>query len=399
MNSSENPFSRHIARTSESPLFIDADHAKGVYIYDTHGKKYIDMVAGISVNHLGHLHPSVTKAIREQLEDHLHLMVYGEFSQKSQTGYAVELSRHLPEKLDNVYFVNSGSEAVEGALKLAKRFTGRFEIVSFRNAYHGSTAGAMSVLGSEYFKRAFRPLVPGIRFLDFNQTEQLEQITNQTACVIIEPVQGEAGVIFPQPGYLQTLRARCDETGTLLLFDEVQTGFGRIGDLFAFQHFQVTPDILILGKALGGGLPLGAFISSEKIMESLSHDPELGHITTFGGNPLSCAAGLGALRYLDSSGILDTVHKKESLIKEKMKHPLIRGVRGKGLFFAIDMENHALTEKVVRRALRNGVISDIFLFRNQAFRISPPLIITEEELIKGCDIFLESMDDVLRNKA
>ncbi|HHJ09560.1 MAG TPA: aspartate aminotransferase family protein [Bacteroidetes bacterium] len=394
MDTHKQLFFRYLAQTSSSPLIIEADHAEGVYITDIHGKKYIDMVAGISVSHLGHKHPAIMNAIQKQLDRHLHLMVYGEFIQEAQTVYAMEISRHLPEQLDSVYFVNSGSEAVEGALKLVKRFTGRFEIVSFRNAYHGSTAGALSVMGNEHFKRPFRPLIPDIRFLDFNQPEQLEQITNKTAGVIVEPVQGEAGVIFPQDKYLKKLRTRCDETGALLIFDEVQTGFGRIGDMFAFQQFDVIPDILVLGKALGGGLPLGAFISSGRIMKTLTQDPELGHITTFGGNPLSCAAGLGALKFLDSSRILNTVREKGNLIREKMNHPLIREVRGDGLFFAIDLDDSGISHKVGTAALNRGVITDWFLFRDQAFRISPPLTITDKELATGCDLFLETMDDV-----
>lgn len=398
MDMENHPFYRYVAQTSASPLVIEADHAEGVYITDIHGKKYMDMVAGISVSHLGHKHPAIMEAIRKQLDRHLHLMVYGEFIQQTQTDYAMEICRHLPEQLNKVYFVNSGSEAVEGALKLARRYTGRFEIVGFRNAYHGGTAGALSMLGDEHFKRPFRPLLPGIRFLDFNHPEQLKQITHKTAAVIVEPVQGEAGIIFPEPGYLEALLQRCKETDTLLLFDEVQTGFGRIGEMFAFQRFNVVPDILILGKALGGGLPLGAFISSGEIMDSLSHDPELGHITTFGGHPLSCAAGLGALKFLDSSGILNTVRNKGELVREKMNHPFIKEVRGDGLYFAIDLDNAELARQVGREALKRGAITDWFLFRSQAFRISPPLTITEKELARGCDIFLETMDDIQHGK-
>ncbi len=394
MDTRKHPFFRYVAQTSSSPLVIEAAHAEGVYITDIHGKRYMDMVAGISVSHLGHRHPAVMEAIRKQLDKHLHLMVYGEFIQQSQTDYAVAISKHLPSPLETVYFVNSGSEAVEGALKLAKRFTGRFEIVSYHNAYHGSTAGALSVLGDETFKRPFRPLPPDIRFLDFNRPEQLEQISRKTACVIIEPVQGEAGVILPENDYLKQLRARCDETGALLVFDEVQTAFGRTGTLFAFEHYGVVPDILVLGKALGGGLPLGAFVASREIMETLTHDPGLGHITTFGGHPLSCAAGLAALNYLDSSGLLKTIPEKETLVREKMKHPLIREVRGEGLFFAIDLGDSALSRKTGEEALKRGVITDWFLFRDEAFRISPPLTITPEELAHGCDIFLKTLDDV-----
>jgi acetylornithine/succinyldiaminopimelate/putrescine aminotransferase len=354
----------------------------------------MDFVAGISVSNLGHGHPAVLEAIRQQSGKYLHLMVYGEFDQAPQTGYAAALASRLPESLSRVYFVTSGSEAVEGALKTARRYTRRYEIITFRNAYHGGTAGAMSVMGHHRFTRAYRPLVPGVKMIEFNDPAGLELITRKTAGVIVEPVQGEAGVILPEPGFLEALRQRCDETGTLLLFDEIQTGFGRLGELFAFMKYGVTPDILILAKALGGGLPLGAFIASPQIMETLTHHPELGHITTFGGHPLSCAAGKAAWDYLLSSDLMQTIPRKEEIIRRKMKHPLIKETRGAGLLFAIDLKKPEVIDKTVRLALQKGVISDWFLFREEAFRISPPLTITEEELEKGCDILLETLDEI-----
>jgi acetylornithine/succinyldiaminopimelate/putrescine aminotransferase len=394
MEARDQLFKRHVAQTSPDPLYIKISSARGVWITDDAGRRYLDFVAGISVSNLGHGHPAVTEAIKRQADDYLHLMVYGEFDQAPQTAYAVSLAARLPASLSKVYFVTSGSEAVEGALKAARRYTGRYETITFRNAYHGGTAGAMSVMGHDRFTRAYRPLVPGVRMIDFNDFSALEMITRRTACVIVEPVQGEAGVILPAPGYLEALRQRCDETGALLLYDEVQTGFGRLGDLFAFMKYGVAPDILILAKALGGGLPLGAFIASPEIMDTLSHHPSLGHITTFGGHPLSCAAGLAAWEYLLSSDLLSTLPRKEEIIRQKMKHPLIKETRGTGLLFAIDMTRPELLDKTVRRALEKGVISDWFLFREEAFRISPPLTITEEELEKGCDILLETLDEV-----
>ncbi len=387
-------FLEHIAQTSSDPLYLRPVEARGTVIRDAEGREYLDMVAGISVTNMGHGHPAVIKAIREQTERYLHLMVYGEFDQAPQTEYAAALASVLPSSLSVVYFVTSGSEAVEGALKLAKRYTGRHEVVSFHKAYHGSTTGALSVMGGDDYSRAYRPLVPGVQRIPFNDPEALERITHKTACVLVEPVQGEAGVIPPAPGYLEALRKRCKETGTLLLYDEVQTGLGRTGELFAFMKYGVAPDILILAKALGGGLPLGAFITSPKIMNALSHHPPLGHITTFGGHPLSCAAGLAAFRELLASGIMKEVASKEKFIREKMQHPLIREVRSSGLLFAIDLPDRETAEKTVRRALEKGVISDWFLFREEAFRISPPLTITYEELEQGCNIFLETLDEI-----
>ncbi len=391
-------FNRHVARTSPDPLYLKVASAEGIWITDDQGRRYMDLVAGISVSNLGHGHPVVKEAIHRQTEKYLHLMVYGEFDQEPQTAYASALASRLPESLSVVYFVTSGSEAIEGALKTARRYTGRYETITFRGAYHGGTAGALSVMGSDRLTRAYRPLVPGVKRIDFNDPAGLEMITQKTACVLVEPVQGEAGVILPEPGYLEALRQRCNETGALLLFDEVQTGFGRLGELFAFLKYGVIPDILILAKAMGGGLPLGAFIASPAIMNTLTHNPELGHITTFGGHPLSCAAGLAAWEYLLSSGLMKTIPRKEEIIRKKMKHSLIREVRGTGLLFAIDLTDPSLADRTVRLALEKGVISDWFLFRDEAFRISPPLTISNEELIKGCDLLLETLEEVGKGK-
>ena len=397
MKEREHLFRRHVAVTSPEPLYLRAVSASGVWITDDQGRRYLDMVAGISVSNLGHGHPAVREAVCRQADRHLHLMVYGDFDQDPQTAYAAALASRLPESLNQVYFVNSGSEAIEGALKTARRYTGRYEIVTFRNAYHGSTMGALSVMGSDRYTRAYRPLVPGVRMIDFNDTAGLERITKKTACVLVEPVQGEGGVILPEAGFLEALRRRCDETGALLLYDEVQTGFGRLGELFAFMKYGVVPDILVVAKAMGGGLPLGAFISSPAILSSLTHHPPLGHITTFGGHPLSCAAGLAAWEELLSSDIMKKIPGKEKIIRKKMVHPLIREVRGTGLLFAVDLPDAGLPDKLVRLALKNGVITDWFLFREQAFRISPPLTITDEELEKGCDLLLETLDEIKKD--
>ncbi|NOY37925.1 MAG: aspartate aminotransferase family protein [Chlorobi bacterium] len=384
-----------LAGTTKNPVHLHVDRAKGVYLYDNKGRRYLDMIAGISVNNLGHNHPAIVSAVREQLDKFLHVMVYGDLTGQTQVDLARELAGHLPGKLRKIYFVNSGSEAIEGALKLSRRFTGRHEWIAFRKAYHGSTMGALSVMGGEYFKRAFRPLVPGTRFLDFNDPDQLNAITDKTAAVLVEPVQGEAGIILPEKGYLEAVRQRCDETGTLLIFDEVQTGFGRTGEMFAFQKYKVQPDILVLAKALGGGLPLGAFISSSPIMETLTYNPELGHITTFGGHPLSCAAGLASLRILSTELPVFQIAKKAKIIRDIFSnHPLIKEVRGTGLLFAIDTGTSGILDKFVRRSLHNGLITDFFLFDDSSFRISPPLTISEEELTFGCRLMLQTLEEV-----
>jgi len=325
-------FYNHVAQTSDSPIALEIEKAEGIYMYDNNGKKYIDLIAGVSVSNLGHRHPNVINAIKQQLDKYMHLMVYGEYIQTPQVEFAQLLVKQLPESLNNVYFVNSGSEANEGALKLAKRYTKRSEIIAFKNAYHGSTHGVLSVLGNEYFKQSFRPLVPGVKFIEFNNENDLSQITEKTACVIVEPVQAEAGIIVPENNYLQKLRQRCNQTGTLLIFDEIQTGFGRTGKLFAFQTYNVTPDIFTIAKGMGGGMPIGAFVANKKIMSAFKDNPVLGHITTFGGHPVSAAAAKANLETLLNENIIDNVNKKGELFRKLLVHNKIKSIRGVGLF-------------------------------------------------------------------
>jgi acetylornithine/succinyldiaminopimelate/putrescine aminotransferase len=351
----------------------------------------MDLISGISVSNVGHGNPKVVSAIKKQLSRHSYLMVYGEYVIAPQVEYADLLVRYLPEKLNNVYFVSSGSEAVEGALKLAKRYTGRTEIFSFINAYHGSTHGALSVMGNEEMKQAFRPLLPDVRFLEFNNEKHLKQITPKTACVIVEPIQGEAGVILPENNFLSALRKRCDETGVLLIFDEIQTGMGRTGDLFAFEKYKVVPDILCLAKAFGGGMPLGAFIASKKIMSSLSHNPVLGHITTFGGHPLSCAAGAAAFKEINRQSSTDR-KQKGMLFKKLLVHSKIMEIRGEGLLLAVQFGSEEENKKIISRCVENGVITDWFLFNPSAMRIAPPLTISKKEIEQACRVLLKCID-------
>lgn len=392
MNSQRQHFLRYIAQTSDSPLMLDIDRAEGIYLYGKDGTVYRDMISGISVNNLGHRHPRVMKAIRDQLDKYLHLMVYGEFIQDPTVDLARSLSVILPEQLSTTYFVNSGSEAVEGSLKLARRYTGRKEIIAFRQGYHGSTYGALSVLGNEEYKGAFRPLLPGIKLLDFNRKDQIDRITDRTACVLLEPIQGEAGIRMADKEFLEGIRKKCTETGTLLIFDEIQTGFGRTGTFFAFESYGVVPDILTLAKGLGGGMPLGAFISSGEIMSVFKNDPALGHITTFGGNPLSCAAALAVVKTLKEGHIIDAVPAKEKLLRTLLQHQEIREVRGKGLFLAVEMDNPDRVKQVITKAISNGVVLDWFLFCPDAIRIAPPLIITEKQILEATSIILDSIN-------
>jgi len=387
-------FLNHVAQTSSSPIMLEIDRAEGVYLISRDGKKYIDLISGISVSNLGHSHPAVIKAINDQVAKHMHLMVYGEYVQTPQVKYASLLTQQLPDKLNNVYFVNSGSEAIEGALKLAKRFTGRSEIVSFKNAYHGSTHGALSVMGNEEFKNSFRPLVPGVKFLEFNKVADIESITKSTACVIIEPVQGEAGIVLPIEGYLQKIKQRCDKVGALLIFDEIQTGFGRTGKLFAFEQYNVVPDVFTIAKAMGGGLPIGAFVSSQEIMSVFKSNPTLGHITTFGGHPVSCAAALASLSTLLDKKIIESVPAKEKLLRSLLIHKKIKEVRGKGLFFAVDLGDADLVQKLIQELLSTGIVVDWFLFDSKSIRIAPPLIISEDQIYTACSKILKALDSI-----
>jgi len=388
-------FLKHVAQTSESPLLLEIERAEGVYLFGPEGKRYIDLISGVSVSNVGHCHPKVVDAINVQVSKYMHLMVYGEYIQYPQVRFAQRLTTILPENLNNIYFVNSGSEAVEGAMKLAKRYTGRSEIISFVNAYHGSTQGALSLMGNEEPKRAFRPLIPDIKHIRFNSIDDLEFITSKTACVVVEPVQGEAGIVTPDNGYLAHLKNKCNKTGTLLVFDEIQTGFGRTGRMFAFERFDVIPDILLVAKAMGGGMPLGAFISSNEIMKCLTHDPPLGHITTFGGHPVSCAAALATLDVLIDDKLVDQVIEKEKIFITKLSgHPAVKEIRSCGLIMAVEVGSFENLQKVIEAAIENGVVLDWFLFCNTAFRISPPLSITKKECNEAADLLLKSLDSI-----
>ena len=379
------------AQTTDFPLLLEFERAEGVHLYDAEGKGYIDLISGIGVSNLGHSNPKVIQAIKDQVDRYMHLMVYGEYVQTPQVRFAQKLVSVLPDNLQSVYFVNSGAEAVEGALKLAKRYTGRQQIIACKNSYHGSTHGALSVMGNEDFKQAYRPLLPGVEFIRFNDIDDLQLITQQTACVIIETVQGEAGIRVPELNYMQALRKRCDETGTLLILDEIQAAMGRTGKLFAFEHYGIVPDILLLAKALGGGMPIGAFVSSNQIMGALKENPMLGHITTFGGHPVCCAAGLAALEVLLDENLVDTVAEKEALMRSLLVHPAIKEVRGKGLMLAIELENFDINKKIIDRCIANGVITDWFLHCDNSMRIAPPLIITPDEIKKACEVIIEAV--------
>ena len=393
MSSSRQLFLRHLGQTSPEPLMVEIVKAEGVYLYGVSGERYIDLISGVSVSNTGHANKQVIDAVQKQASDYMHLMVYGEFIQSPQVDYATELTSLLPGQLDSVYFVNSGSEAVEGALKLARRHTGRAGIVTFENAYHGSTFGALSVQGSDLFSHAFGPLLPGVRRAKFNDRQAVQLITHETACVIVEPIQAEAGVILPENGFLDLLRNRCNEVGALLIFDECQTGFGRTGTLFCLERYGVVPDILVLAKALGGGMPLGAFISSARVMDSLTNNPPLGHITTFGGHPVCCAAGLASLRVIKDNNLAGFAGTKGNLFRTRLQHKLISEIRGEGLLLAVRLTRPELVKYLVMNAPRNGLITDFFLFCGDSFRIAPPLTITQEEIHEACDKLLVLLDE------
>jgi acetylornithine/N-succinyldiaminopimelate aminotransferase len=376
---------------------LEIERAEGVFMYGPSGEKYLDLISGVSVSNTGHRHPKVVQAVKEQVDAYMHLMVYGEMIQSPQVKYAEYLTKFLPGSLNCCYFVNSGSEAVEGALKLAKRFTGRSRIISFKNSYHGSTHGALSVQGNEYFRNAFRPLLPDSFQARFNDVDSLNLIDKKTACVIIEPVQGEAGIIFPKNGFLEHVREKCTQTNSLLIFDEIQTGFGRLGHMFAINRFNVVPDILLLAKALGGGMPLGAFISSREIMSCLMSDPPLGHITTFGGHPVCCAAGLASMKVLTDENLIDSCSGKSNLFRDQLKHDLISEVRGEGLLLAIKLTQPEYVRYAIAKAPEFGLILDYFLFCDSAFRIAPPLTITKEEISWACTQLGRLLDDAEKN--
>jgi acetylornithine/succinyldiaminopimelate/putrescine aminotransferase len=374
-------FLQHLAIPAEVPDALEIVRAEGIYLYDDQGQRFIDLVSGVSVSNIGHRHPKVIKAIEDQLKKYLHLMVYGKYIQSPQVMLAGLMASRLPDNLQSVFFVNSGSEAIEGALKLAKRINGRSEILAFKNAYHGSTHGALSVLGSEEMKYAYRPLLPEVRFLEFNKMTDLDQITYETAAVIIEPIQAEAGILIPDIEYIQVLRKICYTTGTMLIFDEVQMGFGRTGKLFAFEHFDVVPDILCLAKGMGGGMPIGAFVSSRQHMSTLTHNPALGHITTFGGHPVSCAAALASLEVIIEEQLTEQADEKGRLFKTELeKHPLVDHIRQIGLMLAVELIPGYDVSKFIKMLQKNGLIVDQFLFNSTSFRIAPPLTITNDEI-------------------
>jgi len=388
-------FLNHIGQTSETPLCFEIAEAKGVQLIDTNGKTHIDLIGGISVCNVGHGNKQVLDAIKKQVDLYLHVMVYGEVIQSPQVQYATALAAMLPLQLQSIYFTNSGTEATEGAMKLAKRITGKTKMISFKHSYHGSTQGALSLMGSEYWQQAFRPLLPGVYQFEYGSQHAIDAIDEQTACIVLEPVQAEAGVLVPKLEWLKALRQKCYETGCLLIFDEIQTAFGRTGSMFRFEEVNVVPDILLLGKALGGGMPLGAFVSSKQYMDSFTQNPVLGHITTFGGHPVSCAAGLAAFEFLKREKLIEQIHHKEDLFKSLLVHSAIRQVNTCGLLIAVHFEDYDINKKIIDQCIVNGVFTDWFLFASNALRIAPPLTITDKEIELACQIILQSIDEVL----
>lgn len=386
-------FLTYLAQTTDSPYLISIARAEGLYLYGPDGTRYADLISGIGVSGIGHRHPHVIAAIRQQLDQHLHVMVYGEFIQSTPNLLARKLTSRLPASLNCCYFVNSGTEANEGALKLAKRHTGRTEIVSFRKSYHGSTHGSMSVSGNEVKKQAFRPLLPDVRFLNFNDESGLDQITSRTACVIMETIQGDAGVRVPTTSFMKSLRRRCDETGAMLILDEIQCGMGRTGTLFAFEQFGIVPDILTVAKAFGGGLPIGTFIANRDVMRDLTHDPMLGHITTFGGNPVCCASALAVLEVLEKENLIEQVESKGQYFESLLKHSAIKEIRRIGLLFAVDFESAEVVSRIVEEGKKLGVICYWFLSHPYSFRLAPPLTITREEIKESADLILRAVDN------
>lgn len=387
-------FLNHVAQTSPAPMGLEVVGTDGLYLIDHSGKRYIDMISGIGVSSIGHNHPEVVRAVQEQAASYMHTLVYGEFILSPQVKYAEKLTTLLPEKLNSVYFVNSGAEATEGAIKLARRYTKKPNIISCYQSYHGSTTGAMALNSEEYFHQPFQPLMPGVDHIRFNHVDDLALINGDTAAVIIEPVQAERGIYTPNPGYLRALRERTDATGTLLVFDEIQTGFGRTGSLFACQKYGVVPDIMLIAKGMGGGMPLGAFISDRKIMNVFTHDPVLGHITTFGGHPVNCAAALATLNVLTSNNYISDVEEKEKILVQKLKHPQIKQLRTAGLWAAMELKDEDTMHKVVSAGLEKGIIIDWFLFNSRSIRIAPPLIISNDQLTEVCDIIIDILDEL-----
>lgn len=386
-------FFKYQAQTTQFAAGFEVEKAVGSYIYGTDGRKYLDFVAGVSANTLGHSHPKVVNAIKEQAEKYLHVMVYGEYAQEKPVALCQLLAESVPDPLEVTYLVNSGAEAIDGALKLAKRYTGREEIISMKDAYHGNTHGALSVAGNDYHKREFRPLLPMVNFIEFNNEEDFSKITEKTACVIAETIQGAAGFLMPSENYFRNLKKRCEEVGALLILDEIQPGFGRTGKLFAFEHYGIVPDILVMGKGMGGGVPVGAFMSSKEIMETLSHSPKLGHITTFGGNPLIAASSHATLKEVLESGLMNDTDDKEKLFRELLVHPKIKNINGKGLMLAVNLGSPDYTMHIAKKCMEKGLIVFWQLYRNEYMRISPPLTISDDEIREGCAIILEALNE------
>ena len=387
-------FQNHLAQTSSTPLQLEIESAQGVYLQGVNGQKYLDLISGIGVSNIGHRHPKVISAIQGQLDKYLHLMVYGEYIQTPQVKLAHALTATLPEKLDNVYLVNSGSEAVEGALKLAKRFTGKTKIVSCHNAYHGSSHGALSVCGNETLKQSFRPLIPAIGLINFGKLDDLDCIDSNTAAVIVETIQGEAGVRIASQEYFKALRAKCDQYGSLLILDEIQCGYGRTGKFWAFEHYHIIPDIVVCAKGMGGGMPIGAFIASREVMQSLTCEPVLGHISTFGGHPLSAAAALATINVIQEEKLIPNVNQKAELFKEWLVHDRILAIRNKGLMMAVDFESHQVLKPIIDEAINGGIITDWFLFCDQSMRIAPPLTINNGQIIEACKVIVQAIQKV-----
>ena len=387
-------FYRHIAQTSDNPIGLEISHAKGIYLYTTDGRRYTDFISGIAVSSLGHSHPAVVRAVQEQVAKHMHVMVYGEFIQKPQSDLAGLLASQLPESLQRIYFVNSGTEANEGALKLAKKHTGRTKLVAFKNSYHGDTHGSLSVTGRDVYRDPYLPLLPDVHFLEFNSSEDFDQIDEKTACVILEPIQGEGGIITADPAWLRAIRARCTHVGALLIFDEIQSGFGRTGSLFVFQQYGVVPDILCMAKAMGGGLPLGAFASSDAIFEAFKYDPPLNHVTTFGGHPVSCASSHAALSVLLGENLMSRADVIESTVRETLKHPAIKEIRGKGAMLGVQLHTYEQTRRVVEACFERGILLGWTLHSNTLIRVAPPLVISDEELRETLGVILEVVDEV-----
>jgi len=385
-------FFAYQAQTSPHPLALEVSHAKGSYIYDTKGKQYLDFVAGVSACTLGHQPPRVVEAIKNQIDKYLHVMVYGEYIQEPAVKLAKLLADNLPKSLEKIYLVNSGTEAIEGAMKLAKRATGRSEIISAKNAYHGNTQGSMSLMGFEERKQAFRPLLPDVKFIEFNTLGDLSKITTKSAAVVLETIQGGAGFIEPINGYLQLVKQRCQEVGALLIIDEIQTGFGRTGKLFGFENYNCTPDILVMGKGMGGGMPVGAFSASTELMTLLQDNPKLGHITTFGGHPVIAAAALATLQEITETNLIQETLEKEALIRKHLVHPLIKEIRGKGLMLALLVDSPDICNEVILNCQDNGLILFWLLFEPKAIRITPPLTISNTEIMEGCNIILDSLN-------